>query len=56
MPPNWVGQSQPGHDANIPAGESGRLLEVRAFGGTLEFFNTPQVSYIMKSTQYVGLV
>ncbi|KAK2763115.1 hypothetical protein FQN54_009750 [Arachnomyces sp. PD_36] len=44
MPANWHNQVQPGQSAEAPAGESGRLLEFRAFDGTLEFFGTPQPS------------
>jgi hypothetical protein len=44
MPTNWQDQLQSGQSGGAEAGESGRLLESRAFGGTLEFFKTPQVS------------
>ncbi|KAK2807256.1 hypothetical protein FQN50_005543 [Emmonsiellopsis sp. PD_5] len=40
MPQNWIGQPQPGDDADN-LGESGRMLETFAFGGTLEFYNNP---------------
>ncbi|KAK2738227.1 hypothetical protein FQN55_000642 [Onygenales sp. PD_40] len=40
MPQNWIGQPQPGDDADS-LGESGRMLETFAFGGTLEFYNNP---------------
>ncbi|KAK2763801.1 hypothetical protein FQN54_009419 [Arachnomyces sp. PD_36] len=43
IPQNWVEQPQPGNNAET-AGESGRVLETMAFEGTIEFFNTPQVS------------
>ncbi|KAK2811474.1 hypothetical protein FQN50_002097 [Emmonsiellopsis sp. PD_5] len=41
--PGWIDQTQLSH---IPGtvGESGRLLEFFAFGGTLEFYNTPEIS------------
>ncbi|OJD10725.1 hypothetical protein AJ78_08343 [Emergomyces pasteurianus Ep9510] len=40
--PNWNSQEQEEHGAQ--AGESGRFLESMLFGGTLEFFDSPQVS------------
>ncbi|PGH01797.1 hypothetical protein AJ80_08964 [Polytolypa hystricis UAMH7299] len=42
MPLSWSGQAQPG--SSEPAGESGRFLEDVLLQGTLEFFDTPQVS------------
>jgi hypothetical protein len=45
---NWQSEDQydvaPGDEQAPVAGESGRYLEVVAFGGTMEFFNVPEVS------------
>jgi hypothetical protein len=48
VPFNWASQPQydrvPGDETPPQVGESGRFLEQLAFGGTVEFFNRPEVS------------